>query len=262
MRVQASLLLMVSLVGCGDDQEDLTSQFTIKGGSIAKDYPSACLIDIYDASYKQRLAFCSGALIAPGVVLTAGHCVYTNNAAHVICPFVNQDARGRGVPHPTYHPGVNGSVDPNSDDVGVILLNNRMAMTQYPAVRKTPTPINTLVVNVGRVLDGAASQTTLYKSAEISLQDGKLVKFPRSYAAKDKIQPGDSGGPTYLGGATGALEVVAVNSGVNEKEGYEVLSRVDLVYSWINGQVESWGGWSLPPGYQPITPQPLNPTRQ
>ena len=37
-------------------------------------FPAACLLDLFDAQNK-LVALCSGAVIAPGVVLTAGHCV-------------------------------------------------------------------------------------------------------------------------------------------------------------------------------------------
>lgn len=240
---------------CGQPAELPTeqSQEPIRNGVVANDYPSACLVDIYeDAAFKTRKSLCSGALIAPAVVLTAGHCVAEGRGFQVECPFLGQGSRGSGEVIPTYRSGPNGALDPDSDDIGVVYLRTRIIAPSYPPLRRLAAPAGSKAVNVGRILNGVASMTTLYRGASVTLQDGHAVKFPRDYATEDLIQPGDSGGPAYL---TSSGELVAVSSGVNPQSHYAVLARVDLNYAWIVSRVATWGGFSVPPSYQPIEPR-------
>ena len=122
----------------------------------------------------------------------------------------------------------------------------------YATLRRTQVPDDTLVVNVGRVLDGVPSRKELYRSAAIRVRDGKTINFSHDYVSVDKIQPGDSGGPTYRDGSK-PPELVAVNSGAGD--GFAVLARIDIVMSWITERVNQNGGFALPPGYQALTPQ-------
>lgn len=249
-----ALLTALSLsISCGETQPQQGETLSpyIKEGTSAQDYPSACLIDIFDA--KDRVvALCSGALIAPSLVLTAGHCTSGFPKFQVICPYLHQSSYGTGITHPNYRVGAGGSIAADSDDIGVIRLEQRIVMTQYPVVRATRLPDNTLVINIGRVLDGTPSRKELYKSSPVRVKDGKTINFPHDYVTVDKIQPGDSGGPTFLQGAA-VPEIVAVNSGTGD--GFAILGRTDVVYSWIRGQVVDAGGGALPPGYLPLTPR-------
>jgi secreted trypsin-like serine protease len=238
---------------CGPEtalSDDELTRADIKGGTPANDFPASCLIDIYDKNNK-NVALCSGALIAPSAVLTAGHCVSGFDHYVVTCPYRNQTAKGVGEQHPNYHVGPSGSISPTSDDIGLIYLDRRLPGT-YATLRRTPVPDDTLVVNVGRVLDGVPSRKELYRSAAIRVRDGKTINFSHDYVSVDKIQPGDSGGPTYRDGSK-PPELVAVNSGAGD--GFAVLARIDIVMSWITERVNQNGGFALPPGYQALTPQ-------
>lgn len=251
------LALGPSFLACGGVPTEAELQQEIRSGVIASDYPSACLVDVYDAAYKKRSNLCSGVLIAPAVVLTAGHCLAEGAGFRVNCPFLGQDSSGKGEAAPTYRPGPSGTLDPTADDLGLILLRTRIIAKSYPKVAMRPVPLGSQVVNVGRIQDGVASSTTLYRGAGVALADGALVKFPRTYAAPDIIQPGDSGGPVYLA-QTG--DVVAIASGANTTGHYAVLARTDLAATWIARRVATWGGYDIPPGYQPIisiSPSPL-----
>jgi hypothetical protein len=223
----------------------------IKGGTPATEFSASCLVDIYDKNNK-LVALCSGAIIAPSAVLTAGHCVSGFDHFLVTCPYRNQSSPGVGEQHPNYHVGPGGSISPTSDDLGLIYLEKRLSGV-YAPLRRTALPDDSLVVNVGRVLDGTPSKKELYRSTAIRVRDGKTINFPHDYVSVDKIQPGDSGGPTYRDGSK-PPELVAVNSGAGD--GFAVLARVDVVMAWITERVNAHGGFALPPGYLPLVPQP------
>ncbi len=259
-RLPAPRLMLLSttlLVSCGEGDPPPSGQTVapyIKGGTLAQDYPASCLVDIYDAQ-NRLVALCSGAVIAPSVVLTAGHCTSGFSHFQVTCPYLHQQSSGSGITHPDYHVGPSGSVASDSDDIGLVVLDQRILMDQYPVVRSTRAPDGTSVVNIGRVLDGAPSRTDLYRSAAIQIKDGRTINFPHDYVSVDEIQPGDSGGPTYRVGSS-PLELVAVNSGAGTD--FAIFGRPDVVYPWFAAQVANAGGFGLPPGYPALHLPPLD----
>lgn len=94
-----------------------------------------------------RGPLCTGTLISPTVVLTAGHCTYRSPAAFVW--FDEQfDSRrppaaiGMPVTHPDFNPV---RTLPNTGDLGVVLLNRPIAMPTYGAL-----PTAGYLENLGR----------------------------------------------------------------------------------------------------------------
>src|SRR5439155_16322010 len=83
-------LVACSSGGAGGDRSGERAQAQaapIVGGSAASAYPEAALIDMYQSG--QLYAACSGSVIAPKVVLTAGHCVDGTDSWKVRAPFAN-----------------------------------------------------------------------------------------------------------------------------------------------------------------------------
>jgi hypothetical protein len=128
-------------------------------------------------------------------------------------------------------------VDPNTHDVGLIVLNKALAIDKYPLVANKGVPNGTKVQNIGRINNGSFSTTALFISQPLSVSDAKNYGFPFDYVANEVIQPGDSGGPVVV---ASSHNIVAVNSGAGN--GTQVLARVDLVANWIKQVVDQNGG--------------------
>jgi hypothetical protein len=81
-----------------------------------------------------RGALCSGTLISPTVVLTAGHCTFQSPMAFVwFTPqaFAGPPVLGRPVTHPDFDPVLS---TPNTGDMGVVLLSRPVQMPTYGAL--------------------------------------------------------------------------------------------------------------------------------
>ena len=228
----------------------------IVGGSPANAYPEAVLVDMYQNG--QMAAACSGSLIAPNVVLTAGHCVHGFDGWQITAPFAGgQTAKSsKGVTKDWTNDQE--YVDPNMHDVGLIVLDSKIDLADgYPAVASTPVAFGSDVVNIGRIDNGDFSDTALFVSKPHPVSDGNNDGFPYDYSADEIIQSGDSGGPVEVPGSK-PHTIVAVNSGAGG--GSEVLARVDLVYDWIQQTVASAGSDVTPsdPNNDPGNSDPGN----
>jgi hypothetical protein len=247
-----SILALLAAPGCAaiDDESNRheenvgEQQGGIVGGVDATAYPEAALIDMYSGGYLS--SYCSGAVIAPRVILTAGHCVWGYDSWKVSVPFANaQKANSVGGAVYDYETDAE-YVDPSLHDVGLIFLDKDIVLSKYPVLQATKIASGTKVRNVGRLDDGYLSTKKLFVGASLSAYDGKGYGFPFDYVTSEVIESGDSGGPVFLSTATNHT-IVAVNSGGGG--GTQVLARVDLVKSWIDSQIKAHpgGGTSTPP---------------
>lgn len=213
------------VVGCAADtgnevEESGETSQEIIGGQLASAYEEAALVN-------GNGFICSGSIIAPRIVLTAGHCV-GGSSFTVKAPYANnQSARGRRLW--TTYVNTASSVNPNTLDVGILVLDTPITLTKYPKLASAPVAAGTKTINVGRIKDGTSSNTNLYFGREVTVSDG-APSFPLAYRSSLIVQSGDSGGPTYAG--TGADRViVGVNSGAAPS--WQILARVDLAYTKI-----------------------------
>ncbi len=204
----------------------------IVGGTTATAYPEAVLVDLYSGG--QLVAACSGSLVAPKLVLTAGHCVYGYSSWKITAPFANGQ-KSNATKGETYDWTATGeSVDPSMHDLGLIHLSTAITLDAYPAIASSPLASGASIVNVGRIQDGQLSDSALFVSKSIKVKPGSSYGFPYDYESSEIIEPGDSGGPDLLPGAA-PHTIVAVNSGAGATD--EVLARVDLVRSWIEDAI-------------------------
>ncbi len=213
----------------GDDSQ------AIKGGSLATDYPEGVLLLMQVGGQSKSL--CSGALIAPRVVLTAGHCVHGFDSWTVKAPFANNQTSVTSTAITNDWNSGADNVDPDTHDVALVLLDTPINLASYPTIAAAPLADGSNVVNVGRINNGQLSNTALYKSKPLPVTSATSIGYPFDYQASEVIEHGDSGGPVFV---PKTHKIVAVNSGGGG--GTAILARVDLLHSWIVQQIASNGG--------------------
>jgi hypothetical protein len=212
--------------------EDLgASNDPIVGGTLANQYPEAAYLDIDITATGEYL--CSATLIAPRVVLTAGHCVDTHTKWEVHVGATTQVSTSAM----TYDWNERGAttVNPAHHDIGLVFLSQPIVIAAYPTLATAPLANASKVTNVGRIKDGVITNA-LY-AADTTVTAGAAIGYPFDYQSSDVIQPGDSGGPDF---ASGTHVIAAVNSGAGS--GTEVLARVDLLQTWLAQQIAAHGG--------------------
>lgn len=197
----------------------------IIGGVPATEYGEAATLTMHKPGI---VGYCSATLIAPRVVLTAGHCIDSFVSWDV---YVGTESRAaEGAETFDWNEGGATTVNPNHHDIGLVYLTEPITLPSYPTLASAKVPDGTRVVNVGRVQDGTLTDA-LYM-APVAVEDATPIGFPFDYTSADIIQSGDSGGPAFR---EGTHEIVAVNSGANDT--LQVLARVDLLTTWIADRV-------------------------
>ncbi len=226
--------LACALAGCSSSEEPgeevSASIEPIIGGVAATDYPEAAILNMKNGKGSWA---CSAALVAPKVVLTAGHCVDGMTTFDVVVGGKAQTSTSGE----TYDWAENGAttVNPNHHDIGLVYLGTAITLGSYPTIASAGLASGASVINVGRILNGTLT-TSLWK-ASVTIVPGSNYGYPFDYASADVIEHGDSGGPVFR---SGTHEIVAVNSGAGS--GIQVLARTDLLYAWIQSRIQSHGG--------------------
>jgi V8-like Glu-specific endopeptidase len=240
MRHRLSLAVLAgifSLLGCsgstGTTDEPVGASFEpIVGGVPATAYPEAAFLNIDVPAAGGTYWACSGTVIAPRVVLTAGHCV----DGHSTWAVFNGSQYRLSTTATTYdwHEDGGTTVDPSHHDIGLVFLASDIVLPSYPTLAATAVAAGTDLVNVGRIASGTFTDSLYEATGPVT---SAAPSYPFDYAATDLIQPGDSGGPDFV---AGTHTIAAVNSGAGN--GTEILARVDLLQAWIEEEIAAHPG--------------------
>jgi hypothetical protein len=227
-------------------------------------HPDVGLVRFWDA-HGNYLWRCSGTMISPTVMLTAGHCAFGAATARVwlseVAPTLSEIQSGTaadpglaGTPHA--NPSFNGfATFPNTHDVGVVVLNEPVSLSAYGTL-PTPGYFDTLATRRGL-------QNELFTVVGFGLQDVKPVQVDlvqRFYATGQLVNLdnrltdgyniqltvdngsahrggqcfGDSGGPQFYG--TSTLIAAVTSFGANRNcAGIGFGHRLDIAdeNAWI-----------------------------
>ena len=236
-------LLVAALAACGgviDDPSSSSAEPIINGQADATH--SAVVALIY-----QGEQFCTGTLITPRAILTAGHCLEESGYPPArMSAFFGQKVGGSGttIPvasgaaHPSWYVASNGAP---IYDVAVLLLTKDAPVTPM-AWQSTALPniVGKSTKMVGYGVTNAYSQSgngTRRSVAEaITKQDSGFIYYGDG---RDGTCQGDSGGPTlYI--ENGVETVIAVTSyGDSSCVNLGANTRVDTYASFINKMIGS-----------------------
>jgi hypothetical protein len=184
---------------------------------------------------------CTGTLIAPNLVVTAGHCATGKTGWKVQAPLAKGE-KSTGLRGMTFDWRDYGSTKshPTNSDIGVIELESPIDLKEFPKITSTTVDNGTRLTRLRRTMDTSGSYTKS-RIDEVSgkVHDGEILGFGRTY-----IMATESDEAVNAGGAlvdpTGKT-IYGVVSGRGEKSGSLYMARADMadVNAWLVAQVRA-----------------------
>ena len=198
------------------------------------------------------MALCTGTLVAPDVVLTAGHCIGINPTEVVIgsVDYAKPGGEAIAVKSATAYPNWQ-----NEYDVGVLVLAHaskakpRTVASACTATEHLDHGAKVKLVGFGLTTKTGTGDNSRLNTAELTVDDATCASDP---ACAPAVAPGgeftaggngtdscfgDSGGPLYIDTDHGAVQIGVVSRGVGTTGepcgGGGVYIRADKVVSWI-----------------------------
>lgn len=268
-------MFVLAVVVCGfaalAPQATASPRTQIVGGQTASADTFPWMAAIIDQIDPETVGFCSGTVVSPHIVLTAGHCVVDDETGGIMSPAgytvvtgnVNWTASPRqvlGVSQILIYPNyiIGGSLD-GWGDAALLVLS---APTSAPAIslatsanaeRLQPgTPA--VIAGWGDTFYGQAKQQRELEWAETVVQSGGYCEgnAPGFHPLGQicTVNPpsfgtgtchGDSGGPLIAEGpgGSGVIELGVTSSGDPECATSQphVFTRADLIASWVKGRI-------------------------
>lgn len=227
------------------------------------EFEGVVFLQLLDASGGGRSRFCSGILLSPRVVLTAGHCLYNPKTDTAGRDYSKRPADlvvwsgavigwdlDRRIPQPgkvlsrgavsaAAHPGWKGGKDREEVDLGLVLLapGKTGTLPSYKLSRN-PAPKGGRVVLVG--YGTTKKRTRIAKhwgTTRILELDGPFVRM----GGESGVCFGDSGGPAFAE-ESGELVVIGVLARTTKKCDPRAVwaTRVDGEAAWIESVRDRW----------------------
>jgi hypothetical protein len=251
--MRITLCFMAALAGCGVDNAlppgaadpGASEQDSIQGGSKDAKDPAVGLVWIRGGG------FCTGTLIAPNVVLTAGHCVADPVSAFYTGEGVGTSTVGRQpaagfvahkvidqIAHPDYQ-DANECPNP-THDVALLRLENPAAGTTPLAIARRPPRAGASCRAVGYGVHSARGGRETIEQKRSGTE--KVLAVDDSSVAVKKgtgiVDHGDSGGPLLCGKLIAGTTSCGNDPSPAHTDAY--YGRVDNVADWIDATVAGW----------------------
>jgi hypothetical protein len=231
-------VLLLALSACSGepaaDGPTGTTRAAIENGSPATAFPEAVVVTA------SGFLPCSGVVLAPRVVLTAGHCRSATKKYSVSAPNANHQTASGSNDWTTF----DGEAATSSDTL-LIFLESDIKLDVYPTIAASEVAAGTPVVDVGRTLNNVIT-TSVYVSPTVTIEGtGDSLGFHYNYQALPDIsQDGDSGGPIELvnGAAHSVVAIVdtdTVEQNITETTPIDLFARLDLVRDAMLQQISA-----------------------
>lgn len=220
------------------------------GGQVEQGFPGVVALS------RSRKPFCSGTLVSPRVVLTAGHCVDTFAGDPSVTIYFGTDVAGAGtrlgVVKAEAHPEWTGELVDNHD-VGLLLLDFAADPEHAMPLHDGPPTVGTEIVRVGfGVHDGETDEPDGKKRSGTTSINYVSRSQDWFIAGHEDLRAcrGDSGGPALVE-EDGRLEILGVHSfgfGCESPDGGD--TRVDFyadefIRPWIEANDPTCGADGL-----------------
>jgi len=251
LAIALMLSSMFTMVGCSveateepEEQHQATSR--IVNGKLDTAHPAVVAIGwtITKADGTRGSATCTGTVIGPKTILTAGHCVkpaaegdeFSDYVVGFGSDFKKASAVIKGteaIPHPSYQPAVFGNYD-----VGIVLLEQPTTVAPLRIAQVITTMTNHTVTHVGFGKTSTTSTTTNSTKQTVDLPvTMQTAHVLQTGNGKSGICNGDSGGPMLsINGQTKEALIVGVHSYVDNSTtclGHGYSTRTDTVKDFV-----------------------------
>ncbi|MBP3089136.1 S1 family peptidase [Corynebacterium sp. sy017] len=185
---------------------------------------------------------CTGTAITPRWVITARHCVDGYDEDGTAKPS-GSIRLGQG--DKQYRVGVDGWYRAPEGDIALLHTTEDMKLGSYPQLAQQVPQPGSETVTYGWSPDGSGGTTRLPMAVgqldryeELSLYGGKNVGVVNLKGGA-KIQPGDSGSPTFVQGRLIGVSTASPGDDADGKASQLYTSPVANVYGWIAGMIAS-----------------------